>query len=57
MPSPTAAMDDVMANLDLETIPDEVMEYAREKIGETDENKTLMISELREMIYGKFKHT
>ncbi|XP_018902394.1 alpha-tocopherol transfer protein isoform X2 [Bemisia tabaci] len=53
MPSPTAAMDDVMANLDLETIPDEVMEYAREKIGETDENKTLMISELREMIYER----
>lgn len=48
-----ADLDDVVADLDLETIPPEVAEYARTEIGETDELKTRTISELQDMIYGE----
>lgn len=46
-------LDDVVADLDLETIPPEVAEYARTELGETDELKTRTISELQDMIYGE----
>lgn len=47
-------LDDVVADLDLTTIPPEVEEYARNELGETEEMKTRTISELRDMIYGKW---
>ncbi|XP_065200309.1 alpha-tocopherol transfer protein-like [Planococcus citri] len=46
-------LDDVMADLDLETIPPEVEEYAKTELGETEEIKTRTISELQDMIYEK----
>lgn len=46
-------LDDVVADLDLETIPPEVAEYARTELGETEELKTRAISELQDMIYGE----
>lgn len=44
---------DVEAALDLETIPDDVAEYARVRLGETPENRTQMVEDLRELIYRK----
>ncbi|KAK7579682.1 hypothetical protein V9T40_000311 [Parthenolecanium corni] len=46
-------LDDVVADLDLETIPPEVAEYARTELGETEELKTRAISELQDMIYER----
>lgn len=45
--------EDVVANLELDTIAPEVQEYARRELGETEEVKTRTISELQDMIYGK----
>lgn len=45
--------DDEELSLDLDTVPEEVQEYARRELGETDEVKCQTIHELREMIYGK----
>lgn len=44
---------DVEAALDLQGIPDDVKEYARTRLGETEEIKTLMAEELRELIYQR----
>uniref|UniRef100_A0A0A9VYR6 Clavesin-1 n=2 Tax=Lygus hesperus TaxID=30085 RepID=A0A0A9VYR6_LYGHE len=44
---------DVEPSLDLDGIPDDVREYARTRIGETDETKSLMVDELRELIYQR----
>lgn len=44
---------DVLADLDLETVPDDVAEYGRVRLGETDESKTKLLAELEDMIYGK----
>lgn len=44
--------DDEQLTLDLDHVPDEVLEYARRELGETEEVKCLTIHELREMIYG-----
>lgn len=38
--------------LDLDHVPEEVQEYARRELGETEEVKCQTIHELREMIYG-----
>lgn len=48
-----ADFPDVMADLDLETVPDDVVEYARIRIGETEESRTRLLAELEDMIYGK----
>lgn len=48
-----ADLEDVLADLDLETIPPEVQEYARTELGESEEVKTRTISELQDMIYGE----
>lgn len=55
---PDAAPDDncitdVMADLDLGPVPDDVAEYARVRIGETDESRTRLLAELEDMIYGE----
>lgn len=42
---------DVSFDLDFETVPQEIMEWAKENIGEND--KDIKIYEFREMIYGK----
>lgn len=46
---------DVLADLDVddETVPDDVAEYARVRLGETDESRTKLLAELEDMIYGK----
>lgn len=44
---------DVLADLDLETIPEEVAEYGRVRIGETEESRTKLLAELEDMIYEK----
>lgn len=44
---------DVLADLDVEVIPDEVIEYGRQRIGETEETRTKLLAELEDMIYGK----
>ncbi|XP_046620963.1 alpha-tocopherol transfer protein-like isoform X2 [Neodiprion virginianus] len=45
--------DDEEVALDLSEPPEEVMEYARTQLGETDEVKCLTIDELRDMIYER----
>ncbi|XP_039278551.1 alpha-tocopherol transfer protein-like isoform X1 [Nilaparvata lugens] len=53
---PTVVKDDVgdvEANLDLHTVPDDVIKYAREKLHETPENKVRAIQELRDMVYER----
>lgn len=47
---------DVLADLDLETVPDEVAEYGRVRLGETEESRTQLLAELEDMIYGKRLH-
>lgn len=42
-------------SLDLEEPSQEVMEYARRELGETEEVKCQTLQELREMIYGNLK--
>lgn len=44
---------DVLADLDLDTVPDEVAEYGRVRLGETEESRTRLLAELEDMIYGK----
>lgn len=44
---------DVLADLDLESTPDDVLEYARVRLGETEESRTKLLSELEDMIYGE----
>uniref|UniRef100_A0ABD2WVD8 CRAL-TRIO domain-containing protein n=1 Tax=Trichogramma kaykai TaxID=54128 RepID=A0ABD2WVD8_9HYME len=46
------ATDEELA-LDLDFVPDEVQDYARRELGETDEVKCQTIHELREMIYER----
>lgn len=43
---------DVEADLDLAGIPQEVAEYAREKLGETPDTVVRTLQELRDLIYG-----
>lgn len=44
---------DVLADLDLHAIPDDVVEYGRVRIGETEETRTKLLAELEDMVYGK----
>lgn len=44
---------DVLADLDVETLPDDVVEYARVRLGETEESRTKLLAELEDMIYGE----
>lgn len=44
---------DVLADLDLETVPDDVVEYGRVRLGETEETRTRLLAELEDMIYGE----
>ncbi|VVC36959.1 Cellular retinaldehyde binding/alpha-tocopherol transport,CRAL-TRIO lipid binding domain,CRAL/TRIO, N- [Cinara cedri] len=44
---------DVLADLDLESTPDDVLEYARVRLGETEESRTKLLAELEDMIYEK----
>ncbi|XP_024082535.1 alpha-tocopherol transfer protein-like [Cimex lectularius] len=48
---------DVEADLDLCTVPDDVKEFARVRLGETPEKRMEMLDELRELIYerGEFE--
>jgi len=48
-----ADFPDVLADLDLDTVPDEVVEYARVRLGETEESRTKLLAELEDMIYEK----
>lgn len=43
---------DDLAVLDIDTVPDDVAEYARVRLGETEENRTKLLAELEDMIYG-----
>ena len=58
MPEPKLSEEPVPEDeelaLDLDFIPDEVAEYARRELGETEEVKCQTVHELREMIYGEF---
>lgn len=45
---------DVETNLDLVTVPEDVKQYAREKLGETPETTLQTLQELRDMIYGTY---
>ncbi|XP_050438045.1 alpha-tocopherol transfer protein [Adelges cooleyi] len=44
---------DVLADLDLETITEDAAEYARVRLGETEESRTQLLAELEDMIYEK----
>lgn len=44
---------DVLADLDVDGIPEEVTEYGRTRLGETEESRTKLLAELEDMIYGK----
>lgn len=50
-----ADFPDVLADLDMDedSVPDSVAEYARVRLGETDESRTRLLAELEDMIYGK----
>ncbi|KAJ8684228.1 hypothetical protein QAD02_020020 [Eretmocerus hayati] len=50
---PGEQREDEQLTLDFDTIPDEVAEYARRELGETDDVKCQTIHELREMIYER----
>lgn len=47
---------DVLADLDLETVPDDVVEYGRVRLGETEETRTRLLAELEDMIYGEHRN-
>lgn len=49
---PPMGADDDLALLDLDGIPDDVAEYARNRLGETEETRTKLLAELEDMIYG-----
>jgi len=46
---------DVLAdlNVDVDVLPDDVIEYGRVRVGETEESRTKLLAELEDMIYGK----
>lgn len=44
---------DVQAALDLHSIPEDVAEYARVRLGETPEKRTELLEDLRELIYQR----
>lgn len=44
---------DVLADLDVNAMPDDVIEYGRVRVGETEESRTRLVAELEDMIYGK----
>lgn len=44
---------DVLADLDVESLPDDVVEYGRVRVGETEESRTRLLAELEDMIYGE----
>lgn len=45
---------DVQPFLDIKHIPDEVLEYARVRLGETPDKRTELLEDLREMIYREY---
>ncbi|KAG8271605.1 hypothetical protein J6590_059080 [Homalodisca vitripennis] len=52
---PTSVKDevgDVEASLDLDGLPEQVQEYARETLGETEDNKIRTLQEFSDIIYG-----
>jgi len=52
---PKAEFDDVSYNLDVNSDPPkELLEYAKEKWGETDETRPIKIAELRTIIQGRY---
>lgn len=50
-----ADFPDVLADLDVDSdeLPDEVVEYGRVRVGETEESRTRLVAELEDMIYGE----
>lgn len=50
---PKVAFEDVAFQLDLGEPPQELLEWAKENLGETEEEKSMKLYELREMIYEK----
>ncbi|XP_060846992.1 alpha-tocopherol transfer protein-like [Rhopalosiphum padi] len=44
---------DVLADLDVESLPDDVVEYGRVRVGETEESRTRLVAELEDMIYER----
>jgi len=46
---------DVLADLkvDVDELPDDVVEYGRARVGETEESRTRLLAELEDMIYGE----
>ncbi|XP_050527190.1 alpha-tocopherol transfer protein-like [Daktulosphaira vitifoliae] len=54
--TPTESSDDfpdVIAQLDLDTISEQTKQYARDRVGETEESRTKLLAELEDMIYEK----
>lgn len=51
---PKVAFEDVAFQLDLGEPSQELLEWAKENLGETEEEKSMKLYELREMIYGKY---
>lgn len=47
--------NEIKFELDFGEPPDELLEYARKNIGENPETRCQVISEFRDLIYGKFK--
>lgn len=47
--------DDVNFHLDLGDPPEEVLEWSRKHLGENEEEKSMKLYELREMIFGAYK--
>lgn len=47
--------NEIKAELDLGPPPPEVMEYAKREVNEDPETRCQVISELRDMIYGKWE--
>lgn len=50
-----AGFPDVLADLDVDVdeLPADVVEYARVRVGETEESRTRLLAELEDMIYGE----
>jgi len=50
-----ADFPDVLADLDVvaDELPDDVVEYGRVRVGETEESRTRLLAELEDMIYGE----
>lgn len=47
--------DDVSVHLDLGEPPVELLEYAKENIGEIPDTRPAAVQDLRDLIYGKYQ--